>query len=212
MNKFIPIVLIFVVTVASLGLYFVFMPKKYVVSITEPLDDGVVYILRDYGPEAGYTWGGGEGALVGVAAGGEHNTTSRALYRFKITEWTKGDITLHLYCTIVKGTPGKVEVYVVNDFSSLPQNQTGDPHDVSSVWNLVESGEKIAELSLSEGSWFEVKLSSSVVSTYKTSTGYLAIMIKLEDETLEGEHYYGLLTYEYATKNNMDPPYLTWKE
>lgn len=192
--------------------YFFMMPKELIVQIENPLDDGAVYVLTEYGPSAGYTWGNGSGVLVGHSKGGPHNVTSRALYRFNIAEWQGGDITLHLYCILITGSPGKIEIYVISDFGRLPENQTGDPHDVSEVWNKYQTGQKVAELTPESESWFEVVISADIVSSYISDDGFIAFMVKLQDESVEPGNFYGLLTSEYASENNMDPPYLSWKE
>ncbi|MEX0569287.1 MAG: hypothetical protein Q6363_009075 [Candidatus Njordarchaeota archaeon] len=212
MKKHLIVVAVVAVLFVSLVLLIIMLPRTHVVrvEISDPLDDGAVCILADYGPVAGYTNGGLSGALVGAAKGGEHDVLSRGLYRFYLKDWDNQNVVLHLYCTIKNGSPGSLEIYVINDFGKLPENQTGDPRDVSDVWNLSDSGHKIDTVTPEVGKWFEVEVSASIISDYISDEKYIAFMIILSnEESLEG--YYGLSTYEYAETENIDPPYLTWE-
>jgi len=57
-----------------------------------------------------------------------------------------------------------------------------------------------------------VVISADVISSYISDDGFIAFMVKLQDESIEPGNFYGLLTSEYASESNMDPPYLSWKE
>lgn len=217
-TKIIGLLIIGIIIIGVITLYITMMPTEKRVEICVGTDDGAVFILADYGPGAGYIWGGGSGALVGTSTGGNHSTISRALFRFNLENWTKGDITLHIFCSILSGSPGSIEVYIIPDFDSLPEEAVGDPEnpddpgDVSAIWNLIDDGEKISEDTLSEGAWLEVVIPEEKVNAYKTAGGYIAFMIKISDETIGDDNYYGLATYEYATEYDEGMPYISWKE
>ena len=81
------LIIVAVIVVLIIGIYPATTWKSRIkIYVARGGDDGVVYILRDYGPIAGYIWGGGEGMLVGGAKGGGHQTTSRGLMRFNISD------------------------------------------------------------------------------------------------------------------------------
>jgi len=201
------------------GLYFLkFRPREIKVYITEGTNDGVVYILRGTDPPAGYIWGGGEGMFIGTGKGGDHSTVSRGLMRFNISGWNGQNVTLRVYCTYKNGTPGDIEIYVIDDFGALPEEARGDPNnpddpgDVSSYWNLYKDGDKVASVKVNVGEWLEVIIPKDIIEKHKTSEGIIAFMFKIADETIPDYNFYGLETYEYASKNNLDPPYLMWTE
>jgi len=207
-------ILVIIALVASGLLYYVyFLPKEEKILVSSGMDDGTVYILREYGPIAGYIWGGGEGALIGTALSGNHSTISRGLMRFNISEWKSGVILLKIFCTGKRGDPGQIEIYVINDFGSLPPEPRGDPEnpedpgDVSSIWNLCDNGYKVATVTPEEGKWIEINVPEDVVTSYKNGD-ILAFMIKLSNEDIEDNNWFAIATYEYAISNNMDPPHL----
>ena len=176
-------------------------------------DDGGVAVLSELLPElkAGFINGGGEGVLLGALLAGDNPLTCRALYRFKVSEWDGGEVMLHLLCVDETGSPGEVEVYVVEDFGPLPASPSEDPIDVSDIWNLVDSGVKVSELSPSKGRWMEIVVDASTVEEMRSSDGYLAFMLKLAEEDVEPGNLYILSTYEYAAAHGGEKPHLTWE-
>ncbi|RLF37504.1 MAG: hypothetical protein DRM99_00195 [Thermoplasmata archaeon] len=173
-------------------------------------DDGGVIALTDVLPAAFGTTNGGSDQpfMVGLlVSGGGDNLTSRGIYRFDISGYENKSFTFHVKCVEKHGNPGNLEVYVTNDTGSLdtnPSNMT----DVSNVWNLVETGEKITTTLPVVGQWVEVEIPVSVVASKVTDKGYIVIMLKLEDETLDSNSdYYSFSTYEYL--QGSAKPYLS---
>ncbi|OYT57543.1 hypothetical protein B6U70_02345 [Euryarchaeota archaeon ex4484_162] len=190
-------------------------PTEKRIEIKAGNDDGGVVVLNSLLPNltAGFLNGGvgtEEGTILGVITAGENDVTSRALYRFDISEWNNtADMVFHLKCLYRHGNPGMIDIYVVDDFGPLPSVQEADPSDVSDIWNLSESGEKVGSISPSAGEWFEITISKSIIEVKKTSEGYLAFMIKLSDENIQTGNFYTFLNYEYAVSHNEHRPYLT---
>lgn len=153
--------------------------------------------------------------LIGGAKGGEHQTISRGLMRFNISDWNGRDITLKIYCIIKEGSPGELEIYLINDFGELPPEPQGDPQnpddpgDVTYYWNLYQTGIKVGSVQLEAGSWLTITIPGDKVADYKTGSGVIAFMFKLADESGTYD-YYGLETYEYADKANIELPYIEW--
>ena len=214
--KKLPIIslLVIVIVIIPALLYFLYYaPKEKKIYITSSGDDGTVFILRDYGPIAGYIYGGGSGALIGTALSGNHSTISRGLLRFNISEWRGGAISLRIFCITKQGEPGQIDIYVISDFGPLPEEPYGDPEnpddpgDVSSIWNLCLTGYRVSTITATEGSWIEVEVPEDVIISYRDGN-ILAFMIKLSNEDIEDNNWFGIATYEYAIANNMDPPHL----
>ncbi|HEC87943.1 MAG TPA: hypothetical protein ENI52_01345 [Thermoplasmata archaeon] len=184
-------------------------PKAFKVEIEKGTDDGVMYILAELYPDivAGFVTGGTEGVFVGVVvSGGGDTIINRALYRFDISDWNGGDITFHVHCTYKNEVPGKLEVYVVNDFGELPEQQSQDPEDISYLWNNINNGTKVAEAEPNQGDWIEITIPENAI----VDTNTLALVLKLKNENMSG-YAYGFSTYEYAEKYNEDKPYIEWK-
>ena len=99
--------------------------------------------------------------------------------------------TEDIYCIIKEGSPGKLEIYLINDFGELPPEPQGDPKWARLSLRLV--------LVNHSNTWRQV-------ADYKTDLGVIAFMFKLADESGTYD-YYGLETYEYADKANIEPPY-----
>jgi len=173
-------------------------------------DDGSVYVLANQYPDNlfGFANDASDGVFVGVVvSGGRDTIISRALYRFNISQWRGEDVIFHGHCTYKRGDPGKIEIYVIDDFGDLSKLEGTNPMDVSGIWNLVDMGTKIAEIEPTQGKWFEVKLPKD-----KIKGNYLSLMLKLQNEEKEGYNAYALATYEYAKGRNEDVPYLTLKK
>jgi len=67
----------------------------------------------------------------------------------------------------------------------------------------VENGTKIGEVIPKEGEWFSIKIPSNVLKGK-----YIVFMLKISDESLEGNNMYQLITYEYAVTHKEKKPYL----
>ena len=175
-------------------------------------DDGGVIVLTDLLPDlkAGFINGGNELNIIGVMKAGNTTITSRALYRFDISNWKKGDITFNVHCIKKEGNPEKLEVYCINDFGSLPKSPGEEPTDVSDLWNLIGTGVRVGSVSPSENQWFKVVIKESVIQDMKTSDGYLALLLKTSNEDAEPGNVYIISTYEYAVSHNENKPNLTW--
>ena len=208
-KRIIGVCAIVLVVIASLGCIEKEGQKSFRAEIEKGIDDGSMFILAGLYPDivAGWVVGNLEGAFVGVVvSGGGDTTIQRALYRFNISSWSKGDITLHLHCTYKVGDPGKVEIYVVNDFRELPEEPSQDPEDISSFWNIVNSGTIIGEVEANQGDWFEIIIPETAI----VDTNYLALVLKLKNESVSGGNAYGFSTFEYAERYNEDKPYVEW--
>ncbi len=146
--------------------------------------------------------------MVGLyRSGGGDNLTGRAIYRFNILGYEDKSFIFHVKCVDKKGNPGDIEVYLVNDSGSLPSTPS-EMSDVSEVWNLVESGEKITTVTPVSGQWFTVNIPSSMVESKISENGYITIMLKLGNEDLNSNmDYYSLSTYEYL--QGSAKPYLS---
>ncbi|RLF33848.1 MAG: hypothetical protein DRN07_01420 [Thermoplasmata archaeon] len=190
-------------------------PTEKVAEIKIGTDDGCVSALTHFLPDAAYGFviSGFDRASVGVAlSGGGDSLTGRALYRFDISDWNDGTITFHCRCISRTGAPDSIEVYVIDDFGSLPASPGSDPQDVSATWNLLNTGVKVGEISPIAGNWFEISIPNAVVQEKKTGEGYLAIMLKLSNEEIGADNAYDLSTYEYAESRHENKPYLAWNE
>jgi len=209
MRKYIATGIIIILAIAII--LFVTPLKTIRIEIRDALDDGTVYVLQEYLPDAiGYANGGLPGALIGNAVGGDHVVVSRGLYRFSLKGWKNQDITLHLYCLMKNATPEKLVIYVVNDFGELPSEQIGDPHDVSDIWYLNVTGYRVGTVTPEVGRWFVVNIPGSIVFQYLTEDKYISFMVVLSNENSLYSHF-GIATYEYAEEANIAKPYITWK-
>lgn len=223
MNRFrsflFPILMAALVAIASLvGIFLSGCGKKSAEKTAEikvETDDGSVALypgsgMGFYGGKSGN--GGPQETWVGPALdGGGVLFVTRGLYRFDITEWTEGDITFHLHCLGKEGSPSTLEIYVVDDFGSLPDTLVG-PQDVSEIWDLPETGKNIGQATPSSDDWLETSISASVVQEKKTPEGYLAIMLKVSNEDINETNFYQMSNYESAVARNEDKPYLEWSE
>jgi len=175
-------------------------------------DDGHVSVLTQFLPDAayGFTIAGFDRAFVGVAlSGGGDSLTSRALYRFNISEWVEGTITFHCYCLSVDGSPGSVDAYLVDDFGELQTSVTTTPQDIAEIWSLPDKGIKVGSATPSSGEWFEISIPETLIDE-KSSNDILAIVLKLDEENMEAGNVYAFSTYEYAEEHNRYKPYLSW--
>ena len=174
-------------------------------------DDGGVVALTDLLPDSvfGIVNGGGDQPfMVGLlVSGGGDNLTGRGVYRFDISGYENKSFTFHVKCVEKHGNPGSLEVYLTNDTGALETNPS-NMSDVSQVWSLIASGEKIATITPSSEEWLNVGISSSAVESKVTDDGYITIMLKLENEDLGSNNdYYGFSTYEYS--QGAAKPYLS---
>jgi len=180
------------------------------IEIKTGVDDGGVVVLTDLLPNAFGTTNGGSDQpfMVGLlVSGGGDNLTGRGIYRFDISGYENENFTFHVKCVEKHGMPGALGIYVTNDSGSLdinPSNMT----NVSQVWNLIETGEKIAVVTPVSGQWINVNIPSSKLVSKITDEGYVVIMLKLENEDINSNNdYYGFSTYEYS--QGSAKPYLS---
>ncbi|MGQ4891863.1 MAG: hypothetical protein ACP6IP_05150 [Candidatus Njordarchaeia archaeon] len=209
--KLVGIGLIAIVIIGGVTFFFVRFPGKKLarVEITRGEDDGQVYILADFPIPAGYAIYNMSGVYVGATMGGTNKLKSRAVYRFDISDWKSGNITFNFYCFQKVGEPGKIEVYVIDNFGDLAANQVGDPQDLSSIWNLINTGVKVGSLTLEENKYFSVTVSETVLKS-RGSPDHLCFMIKIENEDQSAWNAYLLGTYEYYQDHGKGIPYVTW--
>ena len=176
-------------------------PGTTKIEIKTGTDDGGVVALTDILPESVFgtlNGGGDQPFMVGLlTSGGGDNLTGRAIYRFNISGYENENLTFHVKCVEKKGNPGNLEVYITNDSGSLPMNPS-EMSDVSGIWNLISGREKITTITPSSGQWIDVAIPSSAIEPKVTESGYITIMLKLENENLgSNADYYALSTYEY---------------
>ena len=199
--------------------------KEMKVEIMNGNGDGSVAILTHFLPQnLGFIYGTNEDCRVGKYVSGSGDTLlTRIVYRFNTSE-PEGEsyfqiehgheLTLHLECITKTGNPSAIEVYCINDFDTLPDTITTNPQDVNWLWQAIATGRKLGEVTPSAGKSFTIvipdSIAESVISTMRSSAGYIAFMLKLDDETLNANNFYSLVNYEYAIKHNKDKPYLTW--
>ncbi|HEC94462.1 MAG TPA: hypothetical protein ENI45_00675 [Thermoplasmatales archaeon] len=186
-------------------------PESIKIEVKTGADDGGVVALTDLLPDSvfGIVNGGGDQPfMVGLlVSGGGDNLTGRGVYRFDISGYENKSFTFHVKCVEKHGNPGSLEVYLTNDTGALETNLS-NMSDVSQVWNLIASGEKIATITPSSGEWLNVGIPSSTVESKVTDDGYITIMLKLENEDLGSNNdYYGFSTYEYS--QGAAKPYLS---
>jgi len=187
-------------------------PVEVRAEIQVGVDDGGVSVFTHYLPDTlfGFINGVSEGSFCGtVVSGGGDTLTTRVYYRFDISEWDGGDIVFHGQCIDKFGSPVAIEVYVIDDFTQFPDTAQG-PMDVSDYWNLIQGGVKVGAVMPDRGDWFTVTVPDSVVLEKKSASGYLAFLLKLEDESSTTD-VYTVSTYEYAENNNTPKPYLSWE-
>ena len=171
-------------------------------------DDGGVVALTDMLPDASFgviNGGSDQPFMIGLfVSGGGDNLTGRGIYRFDISGYENKNFTFHVKCIEKHGNPGGLEVYLTNDSGPLEISPT-NMRDVSEIWNLIKTGEKIDIVTPSPGQWISVSIPSSLVKSKVTDSGYITIMLKLEDENLSSnQDYYSFSTSEYA-KGTCEP-------
>ncbi|UCD14640.1 MAG: hypothetical protein JSW60_04260 [Thermoplasmatales archaeon] len=193
--------------------------KKKMVYIEIDNDDGYVAITPFL--SGGVTVVSDQQLVVGLFTSSDYspdgnNFISRGIFRFNILEWNNTNITFYLKCITVKGNPGRLEVYLVDDPGLL--TNYFELQDVSPIWNLIESSdEKIAEITPSENKWLNVTISkdmvNAVVEERYTNNEYMTFMLKLLHEDLESyNNYYGFASVDYTPENEDDQPYLLYEE
>jgi len=181
--------------------------------ITNKGDDGFVTIFTRFLPSRnGWVVGAMEDARAGIGFSGADTLLSRVLYRFDISSWSHGPLTLHLLSTAAMGTPGALQVFCVSDFPRLPDSMTGNPADVSGYWLLADSGSLVGAPTPVPNQWFTVTVPESVVATWKSSSGYLAFMLRLADENQLAENWFRMVTFDYAVSHGTDKPYVTYRQ
>jgi len=186
--------------------------------------DGYIQILADLLPNntAGMIIAGGEGAWVGVGLGGQNRLIMRALFRFNMDQYKKGDVEFYFKIRDMVGSPGKIDIYIVPDFGALTTT-SGDPIDLKEEWSSLNNGTHVRTLYVQnvpkghansagtpddliyaqQGKWFSMTLSEEEI-TGGISGGYLPIMFRARDEGLEGGNAVIISTYESG-----DVPYFT---
>lgn len=192
-------------------------PVTTTVAVADELDDGTISIAVASLPDVmGSLYGGVDPMSDNVVPGaalwmGEH-LRIRGLYRFNIAAWSEGDLTFHDECVTLYGSPGDLEMYVLEDFGPLPAESAETREDVSGIWNAVEL---VGTVTPVDGEWFEVDVPEAQVDEYKSQDGYIAFMLKATGETtaavaLTAPNACSLSSYEHATKRGKDVPYVEW--
>jgi hypothetical protein len=181
------------------------------VEILDYRHDGAVSVLTRLLPQpSGWAYGGMEEVRAGVGASGSDTLVSRALYRFNVSQWQEGDVTLHLRCAAQMGTPGPVEVYVIRTFGALPDSMTGGPSYLGGLWSLADSGRILPLATPVPNQEFRVIAPDSVVAAFRSADGFLAFMVRLANEDQTAENWYRLVTYDYTLTHAIDRPRVTW--
>lgn len=187
--------------------------SEHRIYISSAGDDGSAAVLKAFMPNmtAGFVLGNAEDLMMGFLLGGTNEIIARAYFRFNISDWNEEDATFHLLTTTKTVGAGLVEVYVINDFGSLPLEQSNNPLDVSSWWNLQAAGSLIGEYSPTTQDRLLVTIPSTLINEYKEGD-YLALMIKLVNESKLGD-YYVFASYDYGKGRDNDnyKPYLTYE-
>lgn len=150
--------------------------------------------------------GEGEDLMLGNFKAGNYSVIGRVLYRFNISDWNNTDITFHLLCTGVYGTPGIINAYLTDDFGRLPLRPS-QPMDVNITWNMINNGELIDSISAQSGDWFTITIPAENVNSE-----VLNLILKLTDETITDGNYYVLHSFERGTSRNQQKPYLTYNQ
>lgn len=198
--------------VALCATVFVACGKQEVrVELAQGKDDGSVSLLTHLQPNLfGFVYGSLEECRVGIGvSGGGDTLLGRPVFRFKIADWTKGEITFHFRYNNTSGTPGLIQVFCIKNFGAL--RDTG-PADISWLWQAADSGRMVGEPLFRADSTFEAVAPESVVTAMKSSDNYLAFMLKLKNEGLLAENWVRITNYEYAETHDAEKPYLTWKK
>lgn len=181
---------------------------KNEIEVSSADDDGVAFVTSQQGDVfSGLLFGSSEDIFSGVIDGLGNDIDYRSLYRFSMDKWTGGDIIVKIKCTNINGNPGTLEAYVVDNFGAIPVPESNTPVDISSVWNLVNSGEKVAELEPAIGDWMEITITKDIIESRLSGDNYIAIALKISDETVIGGNHYYLNSYEYGEKNKELKPY-----
>ena len=176
------------------------------------IDDASVSALSDLLPNNtfGFVITGFDRASVGVGlSGGGDSLTSRAIFRFNVSDINES-VDLHLYCISKIGSPGNVEVYIVNDSGTLHDSEGPQPENVSNIWNLIDTGIKLTEIKPSENGWSEINIPFSTIVEKRGKDGYITIMVKLADENIDPANVYEFSTFEYAQSHGGNGPYLSY--
>uniref|UniRef100_A0A7C4CE28 Lipoprotein n=1 Tax=candidate division WOR-3 bacterium TaxID=2052148 RepID=A0A7C4CE28_UNCW3 len=183
------------------------------VDIAADTDDGSLSALTRFLPyPAGWAASLTEDCRVGNSTNRAGDTLChRALYRFDISNWRDGDITLHLRCAASTGTPGAAEVICIDTFPTLPDTMSLAPGDISAWWNLAAVGNLVGTTHLLPNREFSAVIPESIVARRRAG-GYLCFMIRLADETRSGNNWFRLVTSDYARAHATDKPHLTWKK
>ena len=192
-------------------------PVTTTVAVADELDDGTISIAVESLPEVmGSLYGGidpqSKNVVPGAALWNNEQLRIRGLYRFNIAAWSEGDLTLHDECATLYGSPGDLEVYVLEDFGPLPAESAETREDVSGIWN---AGELVGTVTPVAGEWFEVDVPEAQIAEYKSEDGYIAFMFKATGETTApsnpmAPNACSLSSYEYATHMGKDVPWVEW--
>ena len=192
-------------------------PVTTTVAVADELDDGTIAIAVEGLPYMmGSLYGGvdplSNNVVPGAALWQGAQIRLRGLYRFNIAAWSEGDLSFHNECVTLYGDAGDLEVYVLEDFGSLPAEQAETSGDVSGTW---DAGELVGTVTPVGGEWFEVDVPEAQVAEYKSDGGYIAFMLKATGETtpastLMTPNACALSSYEYATSTGNDTPYVEW--
>ena len=168
-------------------------------------DDGGASILKSALPNKfGSLSPNMEWVIVGNMLGGENELLTRGLYRFNLSNWTGEDLVLKILCLGKTGNPGVVDIYIISDDWDLGSSQS-EMMDVSSVWDLLSSGTKLASVSPSSLQWIEVEIPNSTLQGKQR----LSLMLKLANEESIGvNNYYQFSTYDYWSSHGNSMPYL----
>ena len=191
-------------------------PVTTTIAVADELNDGTISIAVAGLPAVmGSLFGGvdpmSDNVVPGAALWMGEQLRIRGLYRFNIAAWSEGDLTFHNECVMLYGSPGDLEVYILDDFGPLP-DPTSTSEDMSGIWN---AGELVGTVTPVVTEWFEVDVPEARVAEYKSDDGYIALMLKATGETtpaiaLTVPNACCLSSYEYATKRDKDVPYVEW--
>lgn len=181
--------------------------KTNEIEISAAADDGGVVKIGRSDINAGWVKGNSEDIIVGIVDSGGLDLIWRGMYRFNLEEWNGGDIIIKIKCTNVNGNPGVLEAYLIDDFGPIVDVTSQDPVDISNTWTITNSGEKLDEIEPVVGEWFEITLTKDVIESKISDANYIAIALRLADESIIGGNLYLLNSYEYGVSRGQLKPY-----
>ncbi|MEO0085185.1 MAG: hypothetical protein ABIK37_01000 [candidate division WOR-3 bacterium] len=185
-------------------------PGERRTEIATGADDGCLFALNSFLPVAG-GWAAAalEDCRVGTCVSGSGDTLRcRVLYRFDVSGWKHGDVTLHLRCAATTGSPGAVEVLCIDTFPALPDTMSIAPSDLAAWWDLAAGGIAVGLVNPVPNREFTFAIPESLVAA-KSADGCLCFMLKLADETRPAGNWMLPVTFDYAVSHNVVKPWLS---